>query len=32
LVPEGFTVLKHELNLYGLCAQCAINTEETKLA
>ncbi len=32
LVPEGFTVLKHELNLYGLCAQCALNSGETKYA
>lgn len=32
LVPKGFTVLKHELNLYGLCAQCALNSGETKYA
>ncbi len=32
LVPKGFTVLKHELNLYGLCAQCALNSGKTKYA
>lgn len=32
LVPAGFSVLKHELNLYGLCSQCALNADLTKLA
>lgn len=32
MVPAGFSVLKHELTLYGLCAQCTQNPELTKFA